>query len=312
MRQIRRRGLFFWECFIDEAAPVKSGLPERVGAMRTPKKKIAIYILSDSTGMTAEMVISAALVQFKDTVTPVLRKFPYLRMKEQIAAILREANAAQGIVIYSLVSKDLRTWMNKELRARSLYAIDLLGPIIDRIGRQWDLAPRLEPGLLRGIGAESLRVAEAVDFTLNHDDGQGVETLGKADLIILGVSRTSKTPTSLYLSCNQGLKVANIPIVGGIALPEKVFTLRNRKVGLTIELERLAFLRKTRWKHEVAEYLDVSHIRAELDYSEELFRRIKDLEKIDVTYSSIEEVAARIVEAWPQREQRLLKGKRAA
>jgi hypothetical protein len=272
--------------------------------MRIPKKKISVFILSDSTGMTAEMVINAALVQFKDTVVPVFRKFAFIKMKQQIKTILREANAAQGILIYSLVSKELRSWMSREMRTKTIYAIDLLGPIIERVGRQWDVTPLLEPGMLRGIGEESLRVAEAVDFTLTHDDGQGVETLGKADLIILGVSRTSKTPTSLYVSCNHGLKVANIPIIRGIKPPDKLFTLRNRKIGLTIGLERLAFLRRMRWKHEISGYLDVSHIKAELDYSEHIFRKIKDLEQIDVTYSSIEEVAARIMEAAPHRERK--------
>jgi regulator of PEP synthase PpsR (kinase-PPPase family) len=124
-----------------------------------------------------------------------------------------------------------------------------------------------------------------------------VESLGRADVIILGVSRTSKTPTSLYLSCHQGLKVANIPIVDSISLPEKIFTLKKQKIGLTIGLERLAFLRRRRWKHGVAGYLDVTHIRKELDYSERLFKRIKGLQLIDVTYSSIEEVSARIMEA---------------
>jgi hypothetical protein len=254
--------------------------------------------------MTAEMVINAALVQFKDGVIPVFKKFPYIKLKEQIKAVLREAHAAHGIVIYSLVSKELRSWMSREMRTGTIYAIDLLGPIIERVEKQWDVTPLLEPGMLRGIGEESLRIAEAVDFTLTHDDGQGVETLGKADLIILGVSRTSKTPTSLYLSCNHGLKVANIPIVRGIKPPDKLFTLRNRKIGLTIGLERLAFLRRMRWKHQISGYLDVSHIKAELDYTEQIFRKIKDVEEVDVTYSSIEEVAARIMETLPHKERK--------
>jgi regulator of PEP synthase PpsR (kinase-PPPase family) len=264
--------------------------------MERRKKIIPIFIISDSTGTTAEAVISAALVQFRD-IRPVSKRFPYTRTKKQISAVLEQARSAGGIVIYSLVSPELRAWIRREKGARDVYAVDLLGPILNRIQRQWDLVPRLEPGLLRGIEEESLRVAEAVDFTLNHDDGQGVESLGRADVIILGVSRTSKTPTSLYLSCHQGLKVANIPIVDGISLPEKIFTLKKQKIGLTIGLERLAFLRRRRWKHGVAGYLDVTHIRKELDYSERLFKRIKGLQLIDVTYSSIEEVSARIMEA---------------
>lgn len=263
--------------------------------MRTPKKKIHIFIISDSTGTTAEMVINAALVQFRE-VKPVFKKFPYIKTTPQIDAILKQAHAVHGIAIYSIVSHELRGRVRRETRKLDIYAIDLLGPIIDRIGKQWDVMPSLKPGLLRGIREESLRVAEAIDFTLSHDDGQGAETLGKAALIILGVSRTSKTPTSLYLSCNHGLKVANIPIISGMSPPEKVFTLKNQKIGLIIELQRLAFLRKRRWKQEVPDYADISHIREELDYSEQLFSRIEGLQVIDVSYSSIEEVAARIVE----------------
>ncbi len=271
------------------------------GFMRPPKKKIHIFIVSDSTGMTAEMVMNAVLVQFKD-VKPVFKKFPYIKTKEQIKAILNQAHAVQGIVIYSLVSQELRAWIRRERRETDIYAIDLLGPIIDRIRKMWNLIPLLEPGLLRGIGEESLRLAESIDYTLKHDDGQGVETLGKADLIILGVSRTSKTPTSLYLSCNHGMKVANVPIILGMKPPDKVFTLKTPKIGFTIELDRLAFIRRKRLKYaETSDYLDVTHIREELDYSERIFNEIKDLQVIDVTHSSIEEVANRIMEERQER-----------
>jgi regulator of PEP synthase PpsR (kinase-PPPase family) len=263
--------------------------------MQRRKKVLPIFIISDSTGATAETVINAALVQFSG-IRSVRRRFPYARTKKQISSILDQARAAGGIVIYSLVSRDLRAWISREKRERDVYALDLLGPLLNRIQRQWGLVPRLEPGLFRGVEEESVRVAEAVEFTLNHDDGHGVETLGRADLIVLGVSRTSKTPTSLYLSCNHGLKVANVPIVAGLGIPDKVFTLKNQKIGLMIELERLAFLRRRRWKQDVADYVDVSHIRKELDYSEHIFRQIKGIQVIDVTYASIEEVAARIME----------------
>lgn len=265
--------------------------------MKRPKKRIHIFIVSDSTGTTAEMVINAVLVQFKD-VKPVFKKFPYIGTKEQIDAILNQAHEAQGIVIYSLVSPELRAWIRRKRRAADIYAIDLLGPIIDRIRKTWNLIPILEPGLLRRIDEESLRLAESIDYTLKHDDGQGIETMGKADLIILGVSRTSKTPTSLYLSCNHSMKVANVPIILGMKLPDKVFTLKKPKIGFTIELERLAFIRRKRLKYaEDREYLDVTHIREELDYSDRIFSQIKDLQIIDVTHSSIEEVANRIMEA---------------
>jgi hypothetical protein len=275
--------------------------------MSLPKKRVHILIVSDSTGTTAEMVINAVLVQFKDLV-PVFKKFPFIRTKEQIKAILNQAHEVKGVVIYSLVSQELRACVRKEKRTMGIYAFDLLGPILDRIRKQWDLTPLLEPGLLRGIGEESLRLAESIDFTLKHDDGQGVETLEKADLLILGVSRTSKTPTSLYLSCNDGLKVANVPIILDIRPPDKVFKLSKiQKIGLTILPDRLAFIRQKRMKYgDVGYYIDETKIREELAYSRRIFNQIKMLEVIDVTYSSIEEVANKIIEIRQERRGRTL------
>ena len=128
------------------------------------------------------------------------------------------------------------------------------------------------------------------------------ESLEEADTLLIGVSRTSKTPTSLYLSCNNTLKVANVPIIEGIKPPDKIFKLKVQKVGLTIAPERLAFIREKRLKYAGdSDYLDISHIRRELEYSHRIFNRIKGLQIIDVTHSSIEEVANRIVEGRKER-----------
>jgi regulator of PEP synthase PpsR (kinase-PPPase family) len=262
--------------------------------MNAPKKNAHVFIISDGTGLTAERVISAVLVQFKQ-ITPIFKRFPYIKTKEQIENIFAKAENLEAIVIYSLVEKKLRTWISTEQRKRDVYAIDLLGPLLQRMGRLWDMIPVFRPGLLEGLGEESIRLAESIDFTLRHDDGQGIETLGKTDLIILGVSRTSKTPTSLYLSCNNSLKVANIPIIDNVPLPKKVFTLKKRKVGLTIAPERLAFIRQKRFKYAgSSEYTDMRHIRNELEYSHKIFRQIDRLQVIDVTNSSIEEIANKI------------------
>ncbi len=264
--------------------------------MSLSKKKVYVFIVSDSTGMTAEMVINAVLVQFKE-IKPIFKKFPYIKTKEQIKTILMKAEEVQGIVIYSLVLQELRNWLRTEKKKINVYTIDLLGPILDRVGRIWNLIPELRPGLLRGIGEESIRLAESIDFTLRHDDGQGSETLDKADLILLGVSRTSKTPTSLYLSCNNNLKVANVPIILGLDPPKKVFKAKNQLVGFTISPERLAFIRLKRLKYtESSDYTDILHIREELKYSHRVFHQIKGIQMIDVTNSSIEEIANRVIE----------------
>ena len=263
--------------------------------MNPPKKKVHVFIVSDATGLTAERVISAVLVQFK-LVSPIFQRYPYIKTKEQIENILARAENLEAIVIYSLVSQELRTWIRTEQRKRDIYAIDLLGPLLQRMGKLWNMIPDFRPGLLQGLGEESVRLAESIDFTLKHDDGHGIETLGRADLIILGVSRTSKTPTSLYLSCNHGLKVANVPIIPNVQPPKKIFTLKRRKVGLTIASERLAFIRQKRLKYAGAtDYTDMRSIRKELAHSHGIFKQIEGLQVVDVTNSSIEEIANNII-----------------
>lgn len=265
------------------------------------KKKIHVFIVSDATGLTAEMVISAVLVQFKE-IDPVFKKFPYIKTKEQIKAILEQAEGMKGIVVYSLVSQDLRLWVRKQKRQMNLFAVDVLGPLLERVGKMWNLNPTFSPGILRRVSEESIRLAESIDFTLRHDDGQGIDSIEHADIVLFGVSRTSKTPTSLYLSCNYTLKVANVPIIEGITPPEKIFALHMQKVGLTIAPERLAFIREKRMKYAGArDYLDISHIERELEYSHRIFSHIKEIQIIDVTHSSIEEVANKIIESRQER-----------
>ena len=261
------------------------------------KKKVNVFIVSDATGLTAEMVISAVLVQFRE-IDPVLKKFPYIKTKEQINEILEQAESAKGIVVYSLVSLELRAWIRRESRKIKVFDIDILGPLLERLGKMWNLIPSLNPGILKRVSEESIRLAESIDFTLRHDDGQNGDSIDQADLILLGVSRTSKTPTSLYLSCNNNLKVANIPIIQDIKLPDKVFALNNmQKVGLTIAPERLAFIRERRMKYAgSAYYLDISHIKKEIEYSHRIFNQIKEIQIIEVTNSSIEEVANKVIE----------------
>jgi len=267
-----------------------------VAIQRGPsKRRVHVFIVSDGTGGTAERVISAALVQFK-RIKPIFKRFPYIKTKEQIDNILARAEKREGIVIYSVVSQELRNWIDREKTERNVLTVDLLGPLMERMAKLWNMIPAFHPGLFRGPAEESIRLAESIDFTLKHDDGDGIETLGRADIIIIGVSRTSKTPTSLYLSCNNNLKVANVPIIPNVEPPKKIFTLKRRKVGLTIAPERLAFIRRKRLKYAGStDYINLAAIRKELEYSHEIFRQINGLQVIDVTNSSIEEIAGNIL-----------------
>jgi hypothetical protein len=178
-----------------------------------------------------------------------------------------------------------------------LIVFDLLGPMIEKVRRLFKLIPTSTPGLLEHVHEESIKVAEAIEFTMNHDDGLGGETIDKADLIILGVSRTSKTPTSIYLACNHLLKVANFPIIMDRELPKELHRLEIPKVGFTISPERLVAIRVARIK-EIPEYTDLLQIHREVMFAEEMFRKMRRIRVIDVTHMSIEESAARIMEAF--------------
>jgi len=263
--------------------------------MRSKSKKVNVFIVSDATGITAERVISAALVQFRE-IKPVYKRFPNIQNIEQIDNLLTEAKKRDAIVIYSLVAEDMREHFRKERRKKDVYAIDLLGPLIRRIGAMWNVIPIARPGMYKGFDQESIHLAESIDFTLKHDDGQNLGTINNADIVILGISRTSKTPTSLYLSCNYNLKVANVPILPREELPEEIYSIKARKVGLTISPAKVAIIRRSRLLYTgPGDYTDIACIKRELLYSHKIFRQIKGLQLVDVTNSSIEEISEKIV-----------------
>jgi hypothetical protein len=178
-----------------------------------------------------------------------------------------------------------------------LDALDMLGPILRRVGRRIKAKPVLDSGLLPdALGDRALRLAGAIDFTLEHDDGQGVGNLGMADVVLLGVSRTNKTPISMYLSCHHCLKVANVPLTPQVEPPEKIYRLKKPlMVGLTISPQKLAHFRKNRFKGGMVQnYCDLKTISRELAFSREVFGKIKNIRLIDVTDRTIEEVAGLI------------------
>lgn len=267
--------------------------------MDSKLRRVPVHVVSDSTGFATERMITQVLAQFRKEIEPVLQRRSFVKTSRQLLRILDQADAAGGVLIYSLLNRRLLEVMQRETPRPHLEIIDLLGPLVERLAQVLDALPSPEP-VIRGMPEdESMRLAQAIDFTLRHDDGQSTETLGLADVVILGVSRVSKTPTSLYLSCHHGLKVANVPIVQGVEPPHKIFTLRRPSmVGLTVEAEKLAMIRQKRFKDSnLAGYWELSSVRRELTYCHEIFARIPDLRIIDVTNRSIEDVVKLI--PWP-------------
>jgi len=256
-----------------------------------------VVVASDATGHTAEVVVRAALVQFRGAKVQVHVR-SHLRTAGDVRRCVREAHQVGGLIVHTLVSAEMRSIMLTEARAQRVPTIDLLGPLLLRLEDLLALQPLAKPGLFRDLDAEYRRRFEVMDFTVRHDDGQGAEGLLQADLVLVGVSRTSKTPVSMFLAW-RGLRVANVPIVHGLPLPEELSRVPVRKViGLTIKPERLLELRRSRLQQMETPpkfpYADVRQIWTELEYARDLCGRA-GWPLVDVTDKSVEEVAAEVL-----------------
>lgn len=256
-----------------------------------------VIIVSDATGRTAEMVVRAALVQFQGAEVQLTIR-PHVRTAEAVREAVQEAGRCCGLIVHSMVSSELRSLMLTEGRAHGIPTIDLLGPLLLRLEDLLRLQPMAKPGLFREMDQEYRRRFEVVEFAVKHDDGQDPRGLLRADIVLVGVSRTSKTPLSMFLA-GRGLRVGNVPVVHNLPLPEELARLDPRKVvGLTIRAERLLELRRARLQQMETPpkfpYADPRQIWAELDYAREQFSRA-GWPVVDVTDKSIEEVASEVL-----------------
>ncbi len=256
-----------------------------------------IYAVSDATGQTAEGVVRAALTQFDPSQVEIIR-LGGVRTPQRIREIVAEAARHGGFIVHTLVSEKLRRLILNEGRAANVDTIDLMGPMLARLSELLAMPPRSEPGLFQPFDAAYLQRIEAIDFTVRHDDGQNIDDLPRAEIVLVGVSRTSKTPLSIYLAY-RGWRVANVPIILGVEPPPQLFKLpHGRVVGLVIKPERLAELRQARVQHmgiSPLGYADLEHIRQEMAYAYHLFERRRDWPLVDVANKPIEETAAEVV-----------------
>ena len=262
-------------------------------------KKGSIYIISDGTGETAATMIRAALVQYQDAEINIVRS-KNVRTEFQAEAVIDEAFANQGIVIYTVVSVDLRSKIQEYASAKGLLHVDLLGPLLGSLDAYFGVASgEKSAGMLRTVDERYYRRIEAIEYTVKHDDGKSLAELDLADIILVGVSRTSKTPLSIFLS-HKGWKVANIPIVVGTPLPEQLFKVDQRKiVGLLIDTDSLSRIRRNRLEKfgqdPGGEYARASYIEKEITYAQELFAKNRRWPVFNVTERALEETAAEIV-----------------
>ncbi len=256
-----------------------------------------VFLLSDSTGETAESMVQAALSQFHEK-PAILRRFSNVRSKNQIYEILDQALASQALVVFTLVNSELAQMAYEECDALGLACHDLLTPLLRRLAEQLGHSPQEMPGLLHGMDEEYFRRIDAVEFTVKHDDGQECRNLHKADIVLAGVSRSSKTPVSIYLA-HRGWKVANVPIVAGIDPPPELLKVDpSRVAGLIIEPQRLHEMRAARLvnmgQNPRTEYADYERIEEEIRAARRLFRKQR-WTIIDVSTKAIEETANEIL-----------------
>jgi hypothetical protein len=256
-----------------------------------------IFVISDSTGETAEKLLQAVLSQFTVVRPKVLRKI-YIRTEAQIDEIVKEARDKEGMILFTFVSENLRTIMREEALKTGLLAVDLLGPLLTAMSYFLGTMPQSTPGLLHRIDTDYLSRIEAVQYTVKHDDGQETLTIDQADIVLVGPSRTAKTPLSIYLA-QFGYKVANIPIVLNIPMPKDLQKVaQNKIVGLVIDPYRLREIREARMlklKHKIPGYADIPKITQELAYCRELYRQNPKWGIVDVTSRAVEEVTTDVI-----------------
>jgi hypothetical protein len=255
-----------------------------------------IFVVSDGTGTTAEQVVDAALTQFTGASVTVERR-PRVRTEERVREVVREAARLGGSIVHTLVLDELRDEMVRAGRHHNVETIDLMGPLLDRLSQQLSVSPAEKPGLFRQLNEEYFRRIESMEFAFHHDDGRRPRELHRAEIVLVGVSRTFKTPLSVYLAFKEWL-VANVPIILGQKPPRLLLDLPREKVfGLTIDPERLVELRETRDKRlggATGDYVDLNHVRREVTYAENIFRR-QQWPVVKVTGKPIEEIASEIL-----------------
>jgi regulator of PEP synthase PpsR (kinase-PPPase family) len=267
---------------------------------RNPKAK-HIWIISDGSGATAERVLQASLVQFQDKGI-IIESFPDVLKKEQIREILQKASKLKVLIAYTLVSPDLRNEIIMQANQYNLPTVDLLGPLLVSLSSFLASPPEARPGLLAQMNHSYFKRIDAVGFAVKHDDGHRLRDLNRADLVIVGASRTSKTPLSIYLAYNKSLLVANIPLILGMDPPEELLELDasaskcglSKIVGVTINPELLIKLRQSRLaqlSHPDINYADPQHVVNELNYSHRIFQQNPRWRIIDITGKAIEEIA---------------------
>jgi hypothetical protein len=266
----------------------------------------AVFVVSDSIGETAELVARGAMSQFEEEFEVV--RAPYISDRDHLLEVIERAHTRGSCaIVHTLLLPELREAMAVEAAARDIPQVDLFGPTLAALARVAGGAPRMETGLFRRVDEDYYRRIEAVEFAVDHDDGLDPRGLDRADVVLVGVSRTSKTPVSIYLA-NKRVKAANVPLVPEVPPPPELFKLpRGKVIGLTIDPEKLNDIRGERLEvlglPGEAGYASRERIIEELEYAGGIMKHL-GCRRIDVTGKAVEETAGAILRMIKGRETR--------
>jgi len=257
------------------------------------RKTATVYIVSDGRGHTARQVAKAAAVQFEGE-RHSIRCRPHVSEVVQVERIVREAARAKSIILYTLVSEDVRKAMRRYSGERHVPSVDLLGPVFTAMDGLFHRKRGAIPDLLYARDREQFDRMEAIDYTLKHDDGQRPQELSAADVVLVGVSRVSKSTTCFYLAY-EGIRAANVPLVEGVAPPEQLLALPTHKViGLRVQLQRLLTVRERRAANiglRIANpYLDRRDVGREIAFANRIMEE-RGWRSVDASYLAVEEIA---------------------
>lgn len=256
-----------------------------------------VHLVSDSTGETLNAMAKAVVARF-DGVIPIEHIYALVRSRKQLDRVMQEIEAAPGVVLHTIVDAELRQALEEGCRAANVPTIAALDPLVAALTRYLGAPLSSRVGAQHALDHEYFNRIEALNYAIAHDDGAGAPDLDEADVVLVGVSRTSKTPTSIYLA-NRGVRAANIPLVPGAEPPPQLFNLKRALViGLTVSPERLIQIRRNRLlslrEERESAYIESESVRDEIVRARKLFERY-GWPIIDVTRRSVEETAAAVI-----------------
>ncbi|MCG3400995.1 pyruvate, water dikinase regulatory protein [Staphylococcus massiliensis] len=258
-------------------------------------ERVKIIIASDSVGETAELVAKACISQYntRNKITEIVR-YPYIETRENIEEVIQVAKDEGCIIVYTLVKPEIREYMEGLIQEEEIESVDIMGPLMRILSEKFEELPYNEPGIVHKLDEAYFKKIEAIEFAVKYDDGKDPKGLPKADIVLIGVSRTSKTPLSQYLA-HKRYKVMNVPIVPEVSPPEALYEIDPKKcIALKISEASLNTIRKERLKQlgldDSARYATDTRIKEELEYFETIVERI-GCPVLDVSNKAIEETA---------------------